>query len=142
MEILEWNPKMLLELLERMGASVSGEKPEARKQYKNDNVFFCRMELSRAIVAGELSKWTGSFLRKAGMETSQLSAITTPPWICPIPSVLFLWAPFDEICLPGPQLALKDFLFVENSNDKLYNDKWWPGDCGSVPSVDLKLSCN
>ena len=42
------------------------EKNQRQKEYKNDNVF-CGIDLSRAIVAGRLSKCTGSFLRGEGL---------------------------------------------------------------------------
>lgn len=91
---------------------------------------------------GWLYKCTGSCFRKREMEKSQPSDITTPSQFCPIKSVL-LQEPFGgDISLPALPLVLRDFFFVQSSADKLYNEKWWPKHRGSLPSRDLKLSCN
>lgn len=76
MEILECKPKCCFSYWNAW-MLVFQEKNQRQKEYKNDNVF-CGIDLSRAIVAGRLSKCTGSFLRKSGREKSQPSDITTP----------------------------------------------------------------
>lgn len=114
-------------------------KTRGKRSTRMKECFFVR-SLMRYI--GWLYKCTGSFLRKSEREKSQPSAITTPSQICPIRSVL-LYEPFGgDVSLPGPPLLLRDFVFAESSTDKLYNDKWWPKHRGSMPSRDLKLSCN
>lgn len=134
--------KMLLQLLEHMGACVAGEKPEA-KRVQEWQCFLWDRSLTRysgwqAVQVYWLLPQRGG----TGREKSQPSVITAPSWIGPIPSVLFFEPVWGDMSLPGPLLVLRDFLFVENSTDKLYNDKWWPKHHGSVPSLDLKLSCN
>lgn len=60
MEILEYKPKCCFSYWNAW-MLVFQEKNQRHKEYKNDNVF-CGIDLSRAIVAGRLSKCAGSFL--------------------------------------------------------------------------------
>lgn len=62
MEIWECKPKCSFSYWNTW-VLVFQDKNQRQKEYKNDNVF-CGIELSRAIVARGLSKYTGSFLRK------------------------------------------------------------------------------
>ena len=126
--------QMLLQLLECMGAC--GGKISTKMR-----AFFL---LDRPLMhyIGWLYKCTGSCFRKREMEKSQPSDITTPSQFCPIKSVL-LQEPFGgDISLPALPLVLRGFFFVQSGADKLYNEKWWPEHRGSLPSRDLKLSCN
>lgn len=71
MEILECKPECRFTYWNAW-TLVFQEKNQRQKQYKNDSVF-CGMDLSRAILAGRQSKWTGSLFRKSGREKSQPS---------------------------------------------------------------------
>lgn len=121
------------------------EKNQRQREYKNDSVS-CGIDLSRAILAGRPSKRTGSFLRKKKkvggkspgyqIQPHHLESVNNNPISPP------LWACRKRRVLARSSAGFWDFLFVENSTDKLYNDKWWPQHRGSTPSRDLRLSCN
>lgn len=119
-------------------ALVFGEKKQGQKTWKNEHWVI--------LADGEKKKkhWLllVSFSEKVRSESSSHRILCnhTVSYLSKLISPLYIFGRGRP--LPVFSLGLRDFLSVGSSTNKLYNDKWWPQHCESMPLRDLRLSCN